>query len=72
MEHKKWKLTAQQAADILLGRSVLTSEAERRQALTEIAQMVIFLREQNELLTERCYQLEERIAIMTEGVVNDG
>lgn len=65
MEHKKWKLTAQQAADILLGRSVLTSEAERRQALNEIAQMI-------EELTERCYLLEERLAIIEEGSINDG
>ena len=59
------KLTPKQAIDILTGEAVLTSEAERRQALNEIAQMI-------DELAEKCYLLEERIAIMTEGAINDG
>lgn len=58
-------MTPKQAVDILTGEAVLTSESERRQALKEIANMI-------EELAEKCYLLEERIAIMTEGVVNDG
>ena len=58
-------LTPKQAIDILTGEAVLTSEAERRQALKEIANMI-------EELAEKCYLLEERIAIMTEGAINDG
>lgn len=58
-------MTPKQAIDILTGEAVLTSEAERRHALNEIAQMI-------EELAEKCYLLEERISIMTEGVVNDG
>ena len=72
MEKVHWKLTPDQAHDLLTGRIVVTSEAELRCAMSEIADMVITLNEQNEMLRERCYILEERIAIMTEGAVNDG
>lgn len=67
-----YKLSVRDAADILLGRLVLTSEAERRAAMTDIADMIIALDDENADLREWCYLLEERLAIMTEGVVNDG
>lgn len=67
-----YKLSARDAADILLGRLVLTSESERRAAMSDIADMIIALDDENADLREWCYLLEERIAIMTEGVVNDG
>ena len=72
MDVRKNRLSPSQAADLLKGRLVLTSEAERRCAMSDIADMVITLAEQNEMLRERVYLLEERLAIVDEGSVIDG
>ena len=72
MEKLKFKISVKDATEILRGKAVFMTDTEKRAARYEIANMLEFLSEQNSLLMERNYQLEERIAIMTEGVVNDG
>lgn len=72
MEKLKFKISVKDATEILRGKAVFMTDVEKRAARYEIANMLEFLSEQNSLLMERNYQLEERIAIMKEGVVNDG
>lgn len=72
MEKLKFKISVKDATEILRGKAVFMTDAEKRAARYEIANMLESLSEQNSLLMERNYQLEERIAIMTEGTINDG
>ena len=72
MEKLKFKISVKDATEILRGKAVLMTDTEKRAARYEIANMLEFLSEQNSLLMERNYQLEERISIMTEGTINDG
>lgn len=67
MDKLVFKISIQDAIDILRGKSVLMDDCEKRQFCSEVANMLEFLNEQNGLLIEQNYRLSERLAIIAEG-----
>ena len=71
MEKKVFRVSIEDALDILRGKNVLMNDSEKRRFCSEVADMLEYLNERNNILIEQNYRLSERIAIMTEEKFNE-